>query len=141
MVQKLESKLGSELPHAPTEGWERGILDDLANPFINLTIPELCAKWGISPKQYYDLRENLKDFDEVVAELTERYKLQLPAFFLKALIEKAKRGSDTAIKMGLEITNQYAPKAPTPAPKSQFEGMSEDDKDRRLAQLLKKVKS
>jgi hypothetical protein len=131
---------GKKLPKTKTGnlgqlGWQTAIMNDLANPSDPSSVPELCQKYGISLDQFYVFRDSVPDFDTKLRELAEKHTFEFELTFWKGLMNQARNGKVDALKVLGESKRFYNPKAVG----SQFDGMSESDKKKRLEQLLKKV--
>jgi hypothetical protein len=131
---------GKRLPKKTAEnlgklGWQTAIMNDMANPSDPSSVPELCERYGISLDQFFVFRDSVPDFDIKIRELAEKHSFEFELTFWKGLMKQAMGGKVDALKVLGESKRFYNPKSSG----SQFEGMSTQDKQKRLEQLLKKV--
>lgn len=137
-TRQLEKQLGTTLPCEPVEGWQELLLEDLANPFIDLTEIELCQKYGINVTDFYTykVKMGLDVFAKELSLRSDKYRDQEGIYYRKMLVKQA-RTQPNATLLGLQMTGQYNRKLMDSDP---LAGLSEDAKNVELEALLGKLR-
>jgi hypothetical protein len=115
--------------------WREAVIQDLANPFLCETLPQLCKKYGVTQEQFYKFKSSSPDFNTKLAEYAKRYRDEELALWKKLVVKQANEGDNTAIKMWGRMLGAYDDDKPV----DEAEGLSEVDRKKRIRLLIDKA--